>query len=183
MTDSISRNKRLTPAEKKAKLDKLRERRNVEYVEVAQLPTWSKLCITKRELYGTEYADLATEFKRGERTIAGYHNSKAGKKLRAEIQRMIAEPEQLAQWLIQSEQAGQALSYLALAETAENTGDLVLAEKIRRTVLQSGGGLAPPKKEQEARPVIVLNVQGGREVPVLEAVEVRTESRLLPKGE
>lgn len=183
MTDSLVRNKRLTPEEKKAKLDALRRRKQTDYVEVAQLPTWVKLAITKRELYGTEYGDLEKEFNRNGQTISKYHNSPAGKKLRAEIQRMIAEPEQLAQWLIQSEQAGQALRYIALADAAENTGDFALAERIRRTVLQSGGGLAPPKKEQERRPVIVLNLPGTPATLIGEAVEVISESRLLKRGD
>lgn len=184
MTDSISRNRRLTPAEKQAKLAALRDRPSKDYTEVAQLPTWVKLALVKRELYGTEYKDLAAEFHRAPATIKNYTGSPAAKKLLAELREKLDSPDQIAQWLIQSEQTEQALKYIVLADNAENTGDLALAEKIRRTILQSGGGLAAPKKEHDARPIIVLNMPGGRgETPVLEAVEVRSESRLLTKGE
>jgi hypothetical protein len=139
--------------------------------EISELPHWVKLASASQLFDNLTAKEAAKRFNRGEQTLHKHNQSPAGKKWKAELEKIAEDPKEVARLILRSSISFVALEYLAAFSAAVEAGDYAEVARMSRDLLDREDiiGVAKSKQAQIA-PQINITLWGSPEPVVVEEI-------------
>ena len=144
------------------------QREPQDFVQYKDLPTWVRTAIVMVEILGMTRTEAAKRCGKAQKTLSGYINkSPAAQAWATELRGMTADPQKMAQMVINSNSLGVSLEYFAAYEKAVEAGDYSSVAKISQDLLDRAG-VTKKKEKNDEKIHVTLNIAGSQGIDIPE---------------